>query len=206
MGDIEEIGSKLAQDMPAVQDHTIAAEEERAAERAAALTDADGRPFDPAIHVAAEDGSPVVNAKGFIRKKSGRGSPKSKLGAPIVQAPPVKVGHQIAEAIFMLGRVIGGEEWAPRADVELGIDERAQMRDAWGRFAEEKGWSDVPPGLAVVIVTGAYVAPRFALPQTRSRARRVKEWFLYKVLKRAPRPDSGNNRERKNDTGETPLS
>lgn len=187
---IDTIASELVEGLPEPQEHAIEAEEKKHEVSAdtSGLLDRGGRPFDPAYHVADADGKPVLNRDGTVRQKRGRGAPSSRLGTPKAAAAPgapgsapatvpADAGRQIAEMIFAFGQLIGGEEFAPQINEKYGQDERAQMQDAWSRYCEEKGISDVPPGMAVIIATVGYIAPRLFMPKTKSRLEKLKNWI-----------------------------
>lgn len=229
MGELDDALGAVTGSMPVVQSHAIegaaaetGAESPQAAPAAAGPTDRQGRGFDPALHETGANGSPVTNKDGTLRLKRGRGAAKAKLNedyGPIgsaVKTPEMarmeptatKTGHLIAEQIFGIGRMIGGEEWAPVLNPEYGLDERAQMRDAWAAYCEAKDIQDIPPGIALSMVMFAYASPRLFMPKTKSRLQKAKEWAITKAVqlklwKGRPaddtRPDSGNDGKREND-------
>lgn len=211
--EVTKVVNSLVDKMPEPQEHAIEAEEKKQ-EVPRDYFDRDGRPFDPAIHEKQIDGSPILNRDGTLRIKRGRGSPRSVVGetrraagGPFATpaSTPIEAGKQISEAIFAFGQVLGGDEFAPVYNKELGINERAQMYDAWSRYCESKGINDIPPGIAIIIATGGYIIPRFAMPKTKTRLTRVKDWCSGKLATwrnhRAARPDRGNDRKRQDDAG-----
>jgi len=180
---IEKEAEGLVEKMPEPQEHTIRAEEQ-AKPATFSIVDRLGRPFDPAIHVTKEDGTPEVNVDGTIRQKRGRGArrPESRLGIPgRALSSPAAAGTAIAEGIFSVGQLIGGDEWRPVFSAEHGINERASMRDAWVAYCEQKEITDVPPGVAVSLCVIGYIIPRFAMPKTKTRFETVKEWIGGKI-------------------------
>ena len=210
--------SQIADDMPEPQEHAINTEQAREAVKSyrsnsySHLTDRNGEAFDPDIHVTDENGEPKLTQNGSLRIKPGKGSSKYKRdqGSSVGAGPrgqttgaaagpprdPYAAGAAIADSIFALGQVIGGDEWAPVHDPKTGTDERAQMKQAWGRYCAEKGIGDVPPGVAVTMVTVAYIAPRLAMPKTKTRLQRAKDWIGNKVARYRMRraginPDTG---------------
>ena len=169
--------------------------------------------FDPELHEL-RDGQPVQRSdgKGFKKKRGRKAGGESKLELPGAEpgSTPSKAGQQIAESIFALGQIIGGEEWAPIYNAKYGIDEREQMYDAWGRYCEAKEIDDMPPGLAVTMVTIAYVAPRFAKPKTKARWEKTKlwvaeKWLKWKGRKGGAQSDPGSDGKRENDAGKSAL-
>ena len=176
----QEVLEEITRDMPEVQEHAIEAEKEK--QNGSTSLDDFGRAFDPEIHATDDEGKPKINKDGTFRKK--RQSKKSKLSMPGDEpgSVSIKVGHQMAESIFNFGQLIGGEEWAPIRNEKYGVDERQQMRDAWANYAAEKSWHDFPPGVAVTMVTMAYVIPRLSMPKTKTRLQTAKEWVYAKYL------------------------
>ncbi len=223
---------KVTEEMPEPQDHVI--EKEAADAEAEAVSaapgsavpgaysharDVHGRSFDPKIHETNAEGAPVFRKNGMLRLKRGHGSEvhrertgqsEVRTAAEVRAEPsPAKAGGAIAESIFALGQALGGEEWTPAVNHQYGIDERAQMHDAWSRYCESKGLDDVPPGLAVLIACFAYAGPRFAMPKTKSRLQKAKEWAVgkwvgWKLRKSGgdTRSDRGNDGKRKDHAGQ----
>lgn len=198
--DIETTLDAITDDMPDVQQAAIDAENDKQSEReeaAKGLTDKQGRTFDPSIHKTDREGQPVINNDGSLRLKPGHGSPKwqnkaqpqsrlvtDKPGQSVQrEADPTDVGKGISESIFALGQLIGGDEWAPVKDPTYGIDERAQMYDAWGRYCEAQGIKDFPPGIAVTMVCIAYAVPRFTKPKTKARVGGIVNWCKTKYVR-----------------------
>ncbi len=157
-----------------------------------------GTLWNPEIHATGADGKGVKTQKGEWRKKrkSKLVDPRAPTPEPQAQAatpaqdpkaPPVlteaqknearAAGVVVAQCIFLSSRALGGEEWEPSSD------ERSMMNDAWGNYFIAKGVTNIPPGLMVVVACGAYAAPRFAMPKTRSRLQRAKEWAAAKYAK-----------------------
>ncbi len=212
--DVEQIATQLASSMPDVQEHAVAqaAREQQIAE--SAQTDKNGAQFDPAIHVAGEDGKPVITVRGTFalkrgRKSTGATNPQpaparaSVLGGPAAPPSPQALqmqqqqaqeaqsraaGVAAAELLFMCGRMIGGEEWEPMQNKAIGMDERTMMHGAFGDYFVASGVKDIPPGAALTFCICAYVAPRFAMPKTQSRYQKVKgaivTWWVNRKLRK----------------------
>lgn len=140
------------------------------------------------------------------KKKRGRpagqpSKPKSIVG---VQQPSknsaqnTAVGHGLADTFLSVAQMVGGEEWKPE-DAE-----RLVIRDAFGKYAESKNLSDVPPGLVLVTVIIAYAAPRFARPLTMSKTKRFTNWISSKFgRKNAAHVNTGNDGIGKNESSQT---
>jgi len=198
---ISNIGTDLYdENRPTPSQHAI--EAERADNEAATVTDKSGASFDPSQHAADSDGKPLYTVTGNFQKKRGRkagaGPTKhiSKVGAPTQDkqtAPNTSnyraIGQATAESVFMIGRVLGGDHWAPIKDDATGTDERSQMADAWTQYAEAKQWKDIPPGVLVSIVMCGYIGPRLATPQTKTRIKVVWLWLKDKFARKKPPKD-----------------
>jgi hypothetical protein len=199
----------VADAMPKPQAHAIEAQEAAAPKT---IKDKSNVVFDPAIHEANSNGQPVFTVAGNFKKKRGRkAGPQSK--SEINMPPPGnQAGPQIAESIFALGQIIGGEEWAPQKQEQYGIDERGQMYDAWTRYCEQNDIQEVPPTLAIVLCTAGYAVPRLFMPKTKSRLQKAKDWAAMKWIKwrgkksNDTRSNSGGNGKRQDNSGKAALS
>lgn len=150
--------------------------------------DSNGEAWNPDIHATGADGGGVKTAKGTWRKRRGVG--RSTVGAPTQRAAgnPATVddsqsraaGVACAHSVFMMGRMVGGEEWAPRVDAER--NEPAMMEKAFGDYFVAKGYNDFPPGLALSMALFAYAGPRFTMPVTQSRMVKFKQWAAAKWI------------------------
>lgn len=229
---LDAIASELADESPAPNVAAIEAEKEKSEafkREFAHLRDRDGNPFDPAIHATNADGTPKLTANGKLRKRPGRKSgdsvgvsSKSRLGgipgasAPVTSAEGITheqraqaraAGVSAANALITLGVALGGDEWQPIVNHEQGIDERAQLENAFGAYFEAKGLRDIPPGVALTIAVGAYALPRFTRPKTQKRVSTLKEKLFVWIAKRRARKhesqsDTRNDGKRQNDVSE----
>lgn len=193
---------------------------------AAGLRDAEGRGFDPELHITDDLGQPVKNARGLLKKRPGRkratrqaGPKHSHVGPrPAVPQPEMSdglsekqrtqaivTGKGAAGAFFTVAVSLGGEEWIPRT--KDGINERALLEGAFSDYCIAKGIADIPPGVALLAALMMYAAPRFTMPKTQSKMERVGLWIRAKLRKgksRAAHVDPRDDRERKDDAGEAP--
>jgi len=195
--------ASLVDQMPAVQQHVVDADTPtlHTPTEADSPTDRKGRPFDPAIHCVNSDGSPFLTPRGKIKlkavggKKPGRpkataqpsvvgGSGRQKSEAEIGEAKARQAGIAAANTLIALGIGIGGDEWSPRTDVEIGLNEHAALEQAFGDYFTAKGLEDVPPGVALTIAVACYMLPRFQQPKTKSRLQRLKRWLVKKYADR----------------------
>jgi hypothetical protein len=197
--------------MPQVQEHAVNKAQEESNAQANSPVDKAGTRFDPALHETGPDGKGILGVRGNWRAKRGRktGGPVSgsvagsTLGAPTgPTAQDVKAaqneqqsriaGAAAAQMLFVAGRVIGGEEWAPRKDEKTGVDEEALLTSAFGDYFKAKDVKDIPPGAALAFVLMMYAGPRFTMPQTQQRvksfkARIVQWWVNHKLRKQGLR-------------------
>lgn len=155
-------------------------------------------------------------------EKRGRGRPKTDPNAP-KSAPSIKskVGavsepgqpdnsnvlvQQQAAALFMTqmiersGIMIADEKTAKMADIE-----KTGMAGCFMAYFQKVGLTDIPPGVALVLVTGQYYARVLTSPPARPKTAFAVSWFKAKIAKlRKPKyaqSDSGNDSQRENDTG-----
>jgi hypothetical protein len=142
--------------------------------------------FDPQIHESDTYGNPVKNADGSLRRKRGRkrgivyngGASESAIDpADIDRAKAKAAATATVETMLAVGAMMGGEEWTPRIDRKIGLDERANLIAAYEAYFIASGTIDVPPWVGVIVATGCFALPRFAMPQTKSRLVRLREWW-----------------------------
>lgn len=156
-------------------------------------TDSSGAAWNPEIHATGADGKGVKTAKGEWRRRRGAAGRSSVVGRKAADVPPAQqndtaaraAGVACAHSLFMFGRMLGGEEWAPRKIEEKGtvlLDESKMMEQAWGDYFVATGKTDFPPGLALTMACSAYILPRFTMPMTKSRIQKAKEWAVHKYV------------------------
>jgi hypothetical protein len=196
------IAGQLVSESPEPQENAIQQASDERAAKAAAETDSEGTPFDPATHT----GTKTVS--GAWRRKSGRKpnsgganggnasqsqSSRPKLNIPGggqsgESAPDAKIvnaragGVTAANLLIMLSVGIGGAEWLPRQPPVIPYDEKAALESAFGDYFAAKGWEDLPPGWALVAGIGMYAMPRFAMPRTQERAKGFRNWIANKYI------------------------
>lgn len=140
--------------------------------------------FDPRIHKTDRRGRPIrrKDGKGFAKKpgpkpplSDGEHAPAATVGAAAADSPPAappnyaKLGEFAAGAFFGATQTILGPAWAPNPD------EKTRIEQATTDYCASQGFSDIPPGVALIIALGMYAAPRFADPETRGRIRKFAE-------------------------------
>jgi len=215
--DLAQIANGLTGDMPDVQEHAVQQAHAQQVAQSNSPTDKSGAMFDPAIHVTGADGKGVMTVRGTWAQKRGRkanepqapqtarNAPQAKsiLGGPAAPPSPQMLADQqkmqqdmqsraagvaAAEMLFMVGQIVGGDEWKPMQNKEMGLDERALMHGAFGDYFVSKGKTDIPPGAALGFAVIAYMAPRFAMPKTQTRFQKLKgavvTWWTNRKLRK----------------------
>jgi hypothetical protein len=186
------------------------------------FTDRRGRSFDPALHEVDEQGLPRLTKRNKLRILGGRGrkatpTPQetSTIGTPGAGpsgiglpggpgAAPVAddikyqaTGASTAQAVFMLGVVLGGEDWKPKPE------ENQMMSGAFADYYRAKGIKDIPPGVLVVIALTSYAGPRLFMPKTKTRLAAAATWVKRKFKRGTPtdatQSNSGNDGKRQDD-------
>lgn len=178
--------------------------------------DSAGVEFNPEIH------SGTQTATGKWRKKKGAtnsilaGKPKEETqqepGAQseqVLRAKAAMIGTAGANALFMMGQALGGEEWAPISINKEGVvkieeyDEREMMEKAIADWAFASGKTEVSPNMGLMVALTAYMLPRFRMPKTQTKMKSAKEWLASKYLnwklKRKGKQDHGSQSDVGND-------
>lgn len=147
-----------------------------------------GEQFDPEIHDVDADGKPFLNRDGKFARKRGRKKGSHNGGAghvntTVLDADNVRLqkaatsARAVVQSLFVMGALIGGEEWQPIVDPATNRDEPAMLTQAYTEWFLTMENIEVPPWLGVAIVTAAYVIPRMALPKTASRISAIWGWL-----------------------------
>ena len=217
--------------MPDIQAHTIEAaktakstiEKHQSVQNAGAgpsvkgNTDDVGRKFDPLLHETTPDGKPRLNKAGYIAKRRGggpKGGPtaskinKTKLNdaasAPQNLEPVIQANAQMFTGVFLtFATLLGGEEFKPVVDAKTGENEPQFLQDTFANYFRIKGVVDIPPGLALTMGLGFYVAKRWNGPKFVERRSTwfggVRRWwndfrFRRQMAKETKTGDSVDNR------------
>lgn len=204
--EVDHLAENLISEMPEPQEHAIEQENSSTPDAGTPdasqtnrptgtvhgdLRDVDGNSFDPNVHVTDESGQPKLTSSGKLKKKRKPRASKSRVAqveSPIKPDEDIETQARMAaaatvEAIGMMGRMLGGDEWAFVRNVELGVDERAQGIDAFTTYYKAKGVTDVPPGVIIAIWGLGYIGPRMAMPQTKSRLQLAWSWIKTKFAR-----------------------
>lgn len=199
---LESIAGTLISEEPDVQPHAIAQAE---AETAANVgKDNKGNAFNPAIHAVNADGSPRKTVGGAYALKRGKKSATAQSGTPgaksanpgnstgiVVPGTTSTMsakeqasrtgGAQAANLFLMASVMIGGDEFHPRKDDKIGLDEKVMLETVFGDYFAAKQWEDLPPGLALICACGMFILPRLAMPKTQTRVQKVRGWLGAKI-------------------------
>lgn len=87
----------------------------------------------------------------------------------------------VVGGIQAIGLTLGGEEWAYQRDERIGRDEESEGIDAFERWFESRGITDIPPGIGIAIWAASYAAMRLNKPKTKERARLGWQWAKVKL-------------------------
>jgi hypothetical protein len=198
---LDGVASDLSTQMPEPQEHVI-----RQSNPADSVPDdsnsqqfdALGIPWNPEVHATGEDGAGIKKRDGSWKKKrrsrlGGNSSSSSEdksassenSGDPGAPRPEIvdressyKSGEMMAGMLIGICCAVGGEEFKPRKDP---YDEQKMQAEAWGAYFYAKGITDLPVGWALVFATSMYVLPRFAMPVTQSRSKKLWAWIKRKT-------------------------
>jgi hypothetical protein len=131
--------------------------------------------------------------------------PKTQSSGPVfekaIQKEPEKpVDYAaLAQLMFVIGTStlaqIFGPEWLPRprtpeqqrpglAPIPAVPGEEDMIMPPLAKYLETQGVKDIPPGVMLCIVLGAYVAPRLNAPNTREKLKGVWYWIRSKFPKK----------------------
>jgi len=173
-----------------------------------------GNAFDPNIHLKDSEGNPKKTKTGKFRKKPGVNKPQSQQSGSGDKDNAQQFGADqaawMATNMFInTGVGVFGKEWYPQKSG--GIDEQAYLQTSFQQYFEAKGVYDIPPGWALAIAMTSYAAPRFRMPDTRTRMQKIGDALKYKIGKMrskrdATHTDNRQDGQRENDTGKDDRS
>lgn len=205
---ISSIAQSLIDGMPEVQQHAIDQHlnEQEELNSKLAVKDKSGAFFDPALHSVDKDGNPNFTAGGMFAKKRGRkvdssqtgsslgnvvkgaSNPKVDQSAVILANKQAAAGTMMANALIMAGLVLGGDEWRPMKNEQMGIDEQSMLTQGFTDWMTAKNMEDLSPNVALCICVLGYALPRFTMPKTQQRTSslvtKVKAWWINRKLKK----------------------
>lgn len=200
----ETLAQTLIEGMSEPSDHAIAQHqaEQAAQDSTTTITDSAGSAFNADIHATNDDGSPKFTATGLFAKKRGRksgaqsvlktsdsGSKPTTNTADIIRANKQSAaGTAAANTLIMLGIVLGGDEWRPLYDKNLGLDEKLNLETAFQDYFTASNLEDLPPSFALGVAILGYALPRFTMPKTQARTvtlwTKAKSWWASRKLKK----------------------
>jgi hypothetical protein len=224
-GSLEDVHETIQEDSPLPNLAAIEAQSASTVETAKAAEghkDSLGVVFDPKIHAVNAQGEPSKTPLGKFRKRRGLSSVETQNKALIAQQQTAEqkaaaraAGQLAADLLIGSAVTILGNEWVPVGEggkqEPAKFNEHENLRRAFGDYFVAKNISDFPPGIALSIAMTSYIMPRVvAGPETKSKLAKAKAWLVEKYenmrKKDAAQPDSGDNRERKDDTGKKAVS
>lgn len=122
--------------------------------------------FNADIHSVDENGKPRYNKNGTYRKKRGRKSGvhnHGNNGVYVDDALCQKAAVAIVNTIIAAGLMIGGEEWVPKPEESL------MLNQGWYEYFKAAGIINVPPWVTLVAINAMYIMPRLNMPKTKSK-------------------------------------
>lgn len=201
---LDDIAGILLDTMPEVSEHAIAEHDaaqgrnfdassaapvapQTASNPQGLPVDKNGKPYDPSTHeISPKTGKAIKKRSGVkssvVNPAQNTAAANSAISQKVDELQKAHMnGRFAAGATFAALQGIFGEEFAPRKDAALG-DEFEYLTGAYGDYFAASGMTDIPPGWALVIAIGSIAAPRFAMPKTKSRLTRLKDWAISKVF------------------------
>lgn len=180
-------------------EHAIQAEREDEAVNRSVVDDK-GTPFDASKHRVDSDGKPVKTAGGAFARKPGRKegtAPASSLNTSSAATDSTQISGQYGsesamaaettvDMIGVIATMFGGESYAYRQVLndkkEIVIDERQSGIRAFESLYAQKGVTDIPPGVAVVIWAIVFAGTRVANDkQAKGKIKLYWNWLLVKL-------------------------
>lgn len=162
------------------------------------LVDKYGASFNPNLHKINDDGTPKKSAKGLLCLKPGKRKVSNAIRQDQNHNKPIKsilstdftnkandqdsiqLSDQIrktaiitTDSLITISVIIMGEEWKPFKNAEYQIDERENLIDCFTTYFKENGIVDLPPNLALTLGLCGYALPRFTMPGTQARFKKL---------------------------------
>lgn len=183
----DDLTKDLITAMPEVTDKTVVSPPatETPANIAVAV-DKKGVKFDPNIHAANSDGSPKVNSFGsFYSKNVGKGAkraPASTTSTPGteqttdepakfagVEQPPGEPDAAAGAAMMLVPTVDGLMQSLFSEGVALTEQDKQVVTPVLAAYMRSKNMKDIPPGIALAMITVAIYGPKFSKPSVKER-------------------------------------
>lgn len=236
VGSVEGVAGDIIENMPLPTESAIEAHEAEATSPDAAIEapteengvfnrDVDGKAYSPELHQVDKEGKPRLGKNGLLMKKrkskkgnstiGGPGNTTSSLtGEPLTESQRQQAaitGVVSASMLVNLSMMIGGDEFAPVLNTEHGIDEKKALESAFTDYYIATGKTDFPPGVALTLVVGMYILPRFAHQTVRDNLKQktgfIASWFKKRKdkkrkVKNGAQSNFGNDGKRQDDTRE----
>lgn len=196
-------------DMPEIRESAVASATQSQSEKPAensqfpGIFDRLGNAFDPAVHEndggkprLCDDGKTVRRKRGFGATKqdgsktqqSSKIDPTGGKSASAGTAPPPAINAQMQATANMCAGVqiammmmIGGPDLKPE-----GPEEAIALSDGWRAVCERYGMTDLPPLMALSLISMTYVGKRWTKPTFAERRRKwwdsMKGWIFRKKM------------------------
>ena len=154
--------------------------------------DKKGNVFDSTIHSMDEAGNPKYNASGTFSKKRGRKANPTivetnvgnEAAENVARTQALQAGRASSELVFMIGKIIGGDEWSPIINPEYGLNEPEQMTDAFAAYYLATGKTEMSPWLGLAVCLSTYTLLRMRMPKTKKRMYTVVTWIKSKLKRK----------------------
>lgn len=79
----------------------------------------------------------------------------------------------LAQITFSIGQFVAGEEGRPEKEYH----EEENITNAYREYLDSKDIKDIPPGIALCVVLGAYLIRIIRAEKSKTKLDRLKEWF-----------------------------
>lgn len=167
---------------------------------------ASGEEFNSDIHLSDAEGNPVLTKTGKFRKKNKSQRLKDEeIKKQQQQTESTKAAARAATMLTIQGGImLGGDAGYPVKDIKNNIDEEHHLYYSFDKYFQEKGISDFPPGVALVLAVGQYYGRVLMSEKGSTKAKLSFYWFKDKWAKfrnkrkkakeHGARNDSGDNR------------
>lgn len=116
--------------------------------------------------------------------------------------------QRLAASFAIVGAMEMAGSWIAGDDARMGDLEREGMATTWDKYLASKNMHDLPPGAAVVLVSGMYFSRVLVAPKAKPKINGFKLWLANKYNKLRGKIDGArfnrrNDNEREDDSGKT---
>ena len=164
------------------------------------LVDNLGNPFDKNLHRVNRGGDPVLTKTGKLTRKTGRKITPKIITSQTKSDNKIDLSKRGTAEIYtnlLIGSsvALGGDEFKPKFDDSIGLDEKGQMADAFEQYLIKKDMPDLPPGVVLSITICGYLLPRLTMPKTQTRIGKLTSYFKNKFFRggKSAQPNIGGD-------------